>query len=235
MLNENLFYAYTFSATLIAKKTKAFLNIYQIKKSHFKQMDNQLKSFFVQKNGSIIIDLIKISKLFILAEKIIYLFCKHQKNILFVIEPNSKKKSNFTNFEQIKIKNCFYLFTRWPGGFITNWSAFQTKLNPTQQHIYELSKKEKTVLKKQQQKLKKTFSGILNLKSLPDLVIFISLNKNRMAVKECQNFGIPVIALVNSYMDLPALDIGIPFYTSSNLAQSSVLNSFLHQANKACL
>jgi small subunit ribosomal protein S2 len=86
-----------------------------------------------------------------------------------------------------------YVNHRWLGGLLTNWSTMKIcidQLNDLEKReqngeLQTLPKKERSILKKQHEKLNKFFGGIKNLKQRPDVVIIVGQDYEMNAVREC--------------------------------------------------
>lgn len=127
--------------------------------------------------------------------------------------------------------NAFYINYRWLGGMLTNWTTIQKQIT----HLKKLELKEKNgsfafllkkELAKQKQeieKLNKIFSGVKNMTSLPDAIIFTNQLKDSLAIQECLKLGIPAIAIVDSNCN-PNL---IPYPIPANDDSSSSINFIL--------
>jgi small subunit ribosomal protein S2 len=97
--------------------------------------------------------------------------------------------SQFTNSSIV----AHYVNHRWLGGLLTNWSTMKIcidQLNDLEKReangeLQSLPKKERSILKKQHEKLNKFFGGIKNMKQRPDVVIIVGQDHEMNAVREC--------------------------------------------------
>jgi small subunit ribosomal protein S2 len=86
---------------------------------------------------------------------------------------------------------------RWLGGLLTNWSTMRIcidQLNKLEKReangeLQNLPKKERSILKKQYEKLDKFFGGIKTMKQRPDLVIIVGQDNEMNAVRECNKLA----------------------------------------------
>jgi small subunit ribosomal protein S2 len=86
---------------------------------------------------------------------------------------------------------------RWLGGLLTNWSTMRIcidQLNKLEKReesgeLQNLPKKERSILKKQYEKLNKFFGGIKTMKQKPDLVIIVGQDHEMNAVRECNKLA----------------------------------------------
>jgi small subunit ribosomal protein S2 len=89
--------------------------------------------------------------------------------------------------------SAHYVNHRWLGGLLTNWSTMKicidqlNELEKREQNgeLQSLPKKERSILKKQYEKLNKFFGGIKNMKQRPDVVIIVGQDYEMNAVREC--------------------------------------------------
>lgn len=181
------------------------------------------KSFFI-------LNIIKIAKIIYLAQKLILTMAKNNKKILFVSTNKCASKFLISNFNNLLFKNCFYITTRWIGGFITNWKNFKKKLawfKNLKNSKKKMSKKEQAIDNSKIKKFDKAFKGIKNLNSLPDLIIFLSVPNKKLAISECKKFTIPTIGLNDINEDLDIFDITIPINTQSFNIIKYFISNFL--------
>ena len=132
------------------------------------------------------------------------------KKVLFV---GTKKQVAPIIQKEAESCNANFVNHRWLGGLLTNWTTIQlcvAKLHrlegpsplsspPADQSsggekrftaFFEndpsITKKEKAILKKQYEKLKKFFGGIQNMADIPEIVIIVGQDCEMNAVRECQ-------------------------------------------------
>ena len=73
-----------------------------------------------------------------------------------------------------------------------------------------LKKKEILTLTREQEKLEKSIGGIRKMGGLPDALFVIDVDHERIAIKEANNLGIPVVAVVDSNSNPDGVDYVIP-------------------------
>lgn len=124
--------------------------------------------------------------------------------------------------EQVKdaAKSCnqYYVNHRWLGGMLTNWKTVRQSINrlkdlevQSQDGTFDkLTKKEALVHTREMEKLEKSLGGIKNMGGLPDVVFVIDADHEHIAVKEANNLGIPVVAVVDTNSDPDNVDYVIP-------------------------
>ena len=100
----------------------------------------------------------------------------------------------------------YYIDYRWLGGTLTNWRTISNsikRLNHLDEVLAEesasgLSKKERLKLTRERDKLHRALGGIKDMGDLPDMLFVIDTNKEIIAVREAQQLGIPVMAVLDS-------------------------------------
>ena len=166
----------------------------------------KMKRFiFEERNGIYIIDLAKtLQQIRLAVEEIQKVVAKH-KSVLFV---GTKKQAKVVLRELSEQCGEFYVCERWLGGMLTNLSTMREsvkKLERIEKRIATasdgLTKKELSLLSKDQIKLDKNLSGVRSLRKLPGLVVVVDPSKEHLAVAEANKLGIPVMALVDTNCD----------------------------------
>lgn len=175
----------------------------------------KMKRFiFGERNGIHIIDLAKTLRQLQNAVSIVEKMAKERRPILFV---GTKKAAKAIVREQAERAGEFYICERWLGGTLTNLSTLRQsikKLDRIEKRIAAggegLTKKEISLLTKEQIKLEKNLSGIRAMRKLPGLLIVVDPTKENIAVLEAKKLGIPVMALVDTNCNPDAIDYIIP-------------------------
>jgi len=73
-----------------------------------------------------------------------------------------------------------------------------------------LPKKEVAAWMHEMDKLEKNLGGIKNMKKVPDMMFVVDTRKERIAVQEAHNLGIPIVAIVDTNCDPDEIDYVIP-------------------------
>jgi small subunit ribosomal protein S2 len=171
----------------------------------------KMKRFiFEERNGIYIIDLAKTMQQIRNAVEVVKETIAKRKSILFV---GTKKQA------KIVVKECaeecgeFYICERWLGGTLTNLTTIRQSikgLERIEKRIAAggegLTKKEMSMLCKEQVKLQKNLSGIRSMRKIPGLVIIVDPTTEHIAVDEARKLGIPVMALVDTNCDPDPID-----------------------------
>eukprot|EP00481_Brizalina_sp_1-RS-2013_P001776 TRINITY_DN450_c0_g1_i1.p1 TRINITY_DN450_c0_g1~~TRINITY_DN450_c0_g1_i1.p1 ORF type:complete len:133 (+),score=35.98 TRINITY_DN450_c0_g1_i1:443-841(+) len=74
----------------------------------------------------------------------------------------------------------------------------------------KLTKKEALMRTREMEKLEKSLGGIKNMGGLPDALFVIDADHEHIAVKEANNLGIPVYAVVDTNSNPDGVDFVIP-------------------------
>lgn len=176
----------------------------------------KMKDFiFMQRNGIHIIDLKKTQNYLQEALDEIQKLSRAGKTILFV---GTKKQS--TDIIKTEAIRCGMPFVthRWLGGMVTNFSTVRKSISrmeeiekmKTDGTFAELTKKERLMLSREQQKLEDTLGGIANMGRLPGAIFVVDILKEHLAVNEAIKLHIPVIAMVDTNSDPDVPDFIIP-------------------------
>lgn len=175
----------------------------------------KMKRFvFDVRHGLYIIDLAKTLNQIKQCKKNLRDIVAQKKSVLFV---GTKKQAKAV------IKKCaescgeFYVSERWLGGMLTNMSTIRQSIRTLDKiekkvtsETEGLTKKELSLLTKEQMKLEKNFSGIRTMRKKPGLLIVVDPSKEHIAVAEARKLHIPIMALVDTNCDPDPIDYVIP-------------------------
>jgi small subunit ribosomal protein S2 len=112
----------------------------------------------------------------------------------------------------------YYVNQRWLGGMLTNYKTIRQRIKRLDQldemetngSFDVLPKKEVIKLKLERDKLEKNLGGIRKMKGLPGAIFVVDPRKERIAIAEARNLGIPIIAIVDTNCDPDEVDYVIP-------------------------
>src|SRR5262249_38196302 len=166
----------------------------------------KMKRFiFEARNGLYIIDLAKTLQQIRNAVDVIKEIVSKHRSVLFV---GTKKQAKSVVRELAEECGEFYVCERWLGGMLTNLTTIRQsikKLDKIEKKIATggegLTKKEISLLTKDQIKLEKNLSGIRTMRKTPGLLIVVDPSKEHIAVAEANKLGIPVMGLVDTNCD----------------------------------
>ena len=136
------------------------------------------------------------------AKEVIRETVKSRKSILFV---GTKKQAKSVVRECAEDAGEFYVAERWLGGMLTNLTTIRKSVKTLERIEKRLSaggegltKKELSLLSKDQAKLDRNLSGIRSMRKVPGLLVVVDPSHEHIAVKEANKLGIPVLALVDT-------------------------------------
>ena len=112
----------------------------------------------------------------------------------------------------------FFVNHRWLGGMLTNWKTVRQSIKrlkdleiQSQDGTFEkLTKKETLMLNREMEKLEKSLGGIKNMGGLPDAIFVIDADHEHIAIREANNLGIPVVAIVDTNSNPDGVDFIVP-------------------------
>lgn len=171
----------------------------------------KMKRFiFEERNGIYIIDLSKTIQQIRNAIQVVMGTVSKRKSILFV---GTKKQAKSVVRECAEQCGEFYVCERWLGGTLTNLTTIRQsikKLERIEKKITtsadDLTKKELSLLTKDQIKLDRNFSGVRSMRKPPGLLIVVDPSREHIAVAEAKKLGVPVMALVDTNCNPDPID-----------------------------
>ncbi|HFE3442987.1 TPA: 30S ribosomal protein S2 [Klebsiella aerogenes] len=135
--------------------------------------------------------------------------------ILFV---GTKRAASEAVKEAANSCDQFFVNHRWLGGMLTNWKTVRQSIKrlkdletQSQDGTFEkLTKKEALMRTRELDKLENSLGGIKDMGGLPDALFVIDADHEHIAIKEANNLGIPVFAIVDTNSDPDGVDFVIP-------------------------
>lgn len=170
---------------------------------------------FTEKNGIHIIDLRKTQLLLNFAREAVYDIASKGKIVLFV---GTKPQAKPIISEQALRAEMNYVSERWLGGMLTNFATIRKSIKRLNQvdkmevdgTFEKITKKERLLLGRERDRLRKVFGGIEVMNRLPGAIFVVDIKKEHLAIKEAKILGIPVIAIVDTNCDPEEVDFPIP-------------------------
>lgn len=170
---------------------------------------------FTERNGIYIIDLQQTVKKVDEAYNFVKEISSDGGEVLFV---GTKKQAQEAIENEAKRCNMPYVNQRWLGGMLTNYKTIKKRIDRLHElgkmeedGIFEvLPKKEVIQLKHEEDRLEKFLGGIKHMEKMPSAIYIVDPRKERIAVKEAEILGIPVIAIVDTNCDPDEIDFVIP-------------------------
>lgn len=189
---------------------------------------------FGVKNKVEIFDLEKTEVLLENAKAFVSSLAKEGKSILFVGGKSEARNSIKSGALSI---NMPYVDGRWIGGTLTNFTQIRKRVEKMEKLVSEkekgelakYTKKERLLIDKEIANLERFFSGIVSMKDLPKAIFIVDPKKEKTALKEAKDMGIPVIALAGSDCNIKGLDLPV---VGNDSSQTSV-NFFVQEIVKA--
>lgn len=165
------------------------------------------------RNDIHIIDLGKTAPMLKLALSAVRDTVANNGRVLFV---GTKRQASEPVAEAAKRCGQYYINQRWLGGLLTNWRTIQAsikrlrKLEELSSENIGFTKKELLSMSREREKLMASLGGIKDMGGLPNLLFVIDTNKEELAIKEAQNLGIPIVAIIDSNCSVDGITYPIP-------------------------
>lgn len=111
-----------------------------------------------------------------------------------------------------------YMIQCWIGGFLTNFDEISKnikKLKDLQEQkskgqLTKYTKKEQLLIERKMNKLGRDFEGVMEMPKLPDAIFVIDTVMEKVAVREANKMGIPVVAIADSNSDPTLVNYLVP-------------------------
>lgn len=170
---------------------------------------------FTERNGIHIIDLQQTVKLLEDAYNTVRDTVANGGTVLFV---GTKRQAQETIQAEAERCGMPYVNQRWLGGTLTNWVTIQQRIVELTRlekmfetgEVHRLTKKEGLLLQREINRLNTRLSGLRNMKTLPDLLFIVDVEREDTAVREAVSKEIPVIAMVDTNCNPAGIDYVIP-------------------------
>ncbi len=167
------------------------------------------------RHGISIIDLEKTYDLLEKAALAIQDVVANGKQVLLV---GTKRQAQEPIRELAAATNMPFCVNRWMGGCLTNFETVSTSLSKYKKFLKmeddgsldKLPGKEVAAIKRQMNRMKRNFEGMLNLQGIPGALFVIDSHNEEIAIAEANRLKVPVIALVDSNSDPSLVNFPIP-------------------------
>lgn len=185
--------------------------------NHASRWNPKMKPFIYGKRNSIhIIDIRETLRGLLRAQKFVTRIVANNHDVLFV---GTKRQAREIVREQAERCGMPYVTERWLGGTLTNFRTIRSRLQrleylenliagPTWETGF--SKKMKSTLTRELEKIRRNLSGIRNMGRLPGVLVIVDVRKEQNAVREARALGIPTICLIDTDGDPDYASIAIP-------------------------
>ncbi len=170
---------------------------------------------FGERNGIYIVDLSKTVPLAAKAYKFLKETAMEGRPVLFV---GTKRQAAETVQQAAKDCGAFYVTHRWLGGMLTNFKTITLSVDKLRKvekmketgDFNLLTKKERSKINKEVAKLERNLGGIKEMRKLPGALFIVDPDAERIAVKEANVLGIPVVAVTDTNCDPTGIDFVVP-------------------------
>ncbi|TNC82904.1 MAG: 30S ribosomal protein S2 [Oleiphilus sp.] len=140
---------------------------------------------------------------------------ENKNKILFV---GTKRAAGKIVKEEALRSGMPYVNHRWLGGMLTNYKTIRQSIRryrelETQSNdgtFEKITKKEALMRVREMEKLERSIGGIKDMGGLPDALFVIDVDHERIAIKEANKLGIPVIGIVDTNSNPDGIDYVIP-------------------------
>ena len=111
-----------------------------------------------------------------------------------------------------------YVDQRWLGGMLTNFKTVRASIARLREmeameedgRVQRMSKKEALSFRRSLAKLQRSLGGIKNTESLPDVLFVVDVGHEKIAVREADKLGIPIVGVVDTNHEPDRVDYVIP-------------------------
>ena len=170
---------------------------------------------FGERNGIHIINLEKTVECYESALNFLSSTVAHKGKVLFV---GTKRAASEKVGQAATECGQFYVDHRWLGGMLTNWKTVRQSIKrlkdletQSQDGTFDkLTKKEAILRTRDLAKLNCSLGGIKDMGGLPDALFVIDAEVEHIAIKEANNLGIPVVAVVDTNSNPDGVNYVIP-------------------------
>jgi len=162
-----------------------------------------------------LIDVRETMKGLLLAKRLIAQTVASGKDVLFV---GTKRQAKTIVEAEAQRVGMHYVSERWLGGTLTNFRTIRARLNRLEEleklfttgQIESYSKKMKSTLQREMDKIKSNLEGIRRMERMPGVMFIIDTRREHIAVKEAKKLGVKTIALIDTDSDPDLIDLPIP-------------------------
>jgi small subunit ribosomal protein S2 len=171
---------------------------------------------FMEKNGIHIIDLNKTISSLEEASAAMRAIVRSGRKIMFVATKKQAQEIVTTEADKLKMP---YVTDRWLGGMLTNFATVRKsikkmssidKMLKDEVIVKTLAKRERLMMTREEEKLKRVLGGITELTRLPAALFIVDVKREHIAVSEAKKLGIPVFAMCDTNSNPDLVDYPIP-------------------------
>jgi small subunit ribosomal protein S2 len=171
---------------------------------------------FMEKNGIHIIDLNKTISSLEEASAALRAIVRSGRKVMFVATKKQAQEIVTTEADKLKMP---YVTDRWLGGMLTNFATVRKsikkmssidKMLKDEVIVKTIAKRERLMLTREEEKLKRVLGGITELTRLPAALFIVDVKREHIAVSEAKKLGIPVFAMCDTNSNPDLIDYPIP-------------------------
>ncbi len=168
-----------------------------------------------KRNQIHIIDVRETLKGLLRAKKLVQQVVASGRDVLFV---GTKRQARHAIEDEARRCGMHFVSERWLGGTLTNFRTIRSRLQRLEQleklfetgEIESYSKKMKSTLRREMDKIRTNLDGIRKMDKMPGLMFLVDVRREHIAVKEARKMGVPTVALVDTDCDPDPIDLPIP-------------------------
>ena len=173
------------------------------------------KYIFGKRNSIHIVDIRETVKGLLRAKKFVSAIVSQGHDVLVV---GTKRQARDSVEKQSSRVGMPYVSERWLGGTLTNFKTIRSRLNRLEEleslwstgKIEEYSKKQRSVLEREKEKITRNLQGIRKMTKLPGALFIVDVKREHIAIKEARKLNIPTVCVVDTDSDPDQADILIP-------------------------
>src|SRR5687767_1313952 len=185
-----------------------------------------------------IIDVRETVKGILRAKKLIGNLVAQGRDVLFV---GTKRQARHAVEEEAKRCGMHYVTERWLGGTLTNFRTIRARLNRLEEleklfttgQIETYSKKMKSTLQREMDKIKSNLEGIRRMERMPGIMVLVDTRREHIAVKEAKKLGVTTVAMIDTDSDPDLIDLPIPGNDDAMRAVEVILNELAESVIEA--
>jgi len=170
---------------------------------------------FTQRNGIYIVDLRQTAVAFREALEFLRGVSADGGSVMFV---GTKRQAQDAVRDAAERTGMYFVNQRWLGGLLTNFETIKKSVARLKDleameedgRMALRPKKEVIKLRRHKFKLFRNLEGIKDMSRIPDAIFVLDVRREKIAISEAVNLGIPVVAVVDTNCDPEGIDFVVP-------------------------
>lgn len=183
-------------------------------------------------NGTSVIDLTQTVSQLDKAKAFLTQVASEEKTVLLVA---TKKVASAYLKEYCQTHHIPHITSKWLPGLLTNFQTLmknvkkltELKEKETTGNWENLVKHERIKLTKEKTRLEKLYGGLESLKAMPQILIIVDARKEKNAVKEAQEFNIPIVSLMDTNSNPELIDYVIMANDDASVVIERIMKELL--------